>query len=212
MTVRCAAQISGSLGARFRRVARIAPTSGRYSVSTNSFEKAGCATSALWGGQDELAGGRELDIARTAFGIRDRDPANFRVVLGGDDHIQRRCQKAVPARDLGSILIEDDGVVVRLNPAGLKARRPCDAGAQIFDRNVETGVVASRILAPARQRQIAPAAESRAGGGQGLPGRDRPRFGASLASAGPAGPQAAGRMAADLRFVVRDPASARRGS
>ena len=37
-------------------------------------------------------------------------------------------------------------------------------------------------------------------------------FGASLASAGPAGPQAAGRMAADLRFVVRDPASARRGS
>ena len=44
------------------------------------------------------------------------------------------------------------------------------------------------------------------------PGRDRPRFGASLASAGPAGPQVAGRMAADLRFVVRDPASARRGS
>jgi hypothetical protein len=97
----------------------------------------------------------ELDIARTAFGIRDRDPANFRVVLGGDDHIQRRCQKAVPARDLGSILIEDDGVVVRLNPAGLKARRPCDAGAQIFDQNVETGVVATRILAPARERQIA---------------------------------------------------------
>ena len=55
MTVKCAAQISGSLGARFRRVARMAPTSGRYSVSTNSFEKAGCATSALWGARTSSA-------------------------------------------------------------------------------------------------------------------------------------------------------------
>jgi [NiFe] hydrogenase diaphorase moiety large subunit len=39
----------------------------------------------------------------------------------------------------------------------------------------------------------------------------RPAYERSGAS-GPAGPQAAGRMAADLRFVVRDPASARRGS
>jgi hypothetical protein len=36
-------------GRRFRRVARIAPRSARYSVSTNSFAKAGCATSALCG-------------------------------------------------------------------------------------------------------------------------------------------------------------------
>jgi len=40
-TLRCAAHISGSDGVRFRRVARIAPGSTKYSVSTNSFAKAG---------------------------------------------------------------------------------------------------------------------------------------------------------------------------
>ena len=54
-TARCAAQISGSLGARRRRVARMAPTSAKYSVSTNSLEKAGCATSAAWGASTSSA-------------------------------------------------------------------------------------------------------------------------------------------------------------
>ena len=92
--------------------------------------------------------------------------ANFCVVLGGDEHIQCRCQKAVAARDLRAVLLKDDGIAIRLYPAGLKARRPRNAGAQVFDENIEARVVAGRILAPARQRQITPAAVSRAGRGQ----------------------------------------------
>ena len=54
-TARCAAQISGSLGARRLRVAKMAPTSARYSVSTNSLEKAGCVTSTAWGASTSSA-------------------------------------------------------------------------------------------------------------------------------------------------------------
>ena len=46
---------SGSSGVRLRRVARMAPTLGRYSVSTNSFENAGCATSAACGARTSSA-------------------------------------------------------------------------------------------------------------------------------------------------------------
>ena len=47
-TARCAAQTSGSVGARRRLVASMAPRPARCSVSMNSFENAGCATSAAW--------------------------------------------------------------------------------------------------------------------------------------------------------------------
>jgi hypothetical protein len=45
-TARCAAQISGSVDARLRRVATIDSISERYSVCTNSLENTGCARSA----------------------------------------------------------------------------------------------------------------------------------------------------------------------
>ena len=56
--------------------------------------------------QDKFGIGGDLDVARAASGIRDRNAANFRVVLGGDDHVQGRRQRAVPAHDLGAILVK----------------------------------------------------------------------------------------------------------
>src|SRR5208283_3577342 len=103
------------------------------------------------GRQDEFAVGRDLDVAAVASGIRDRYPANFGIGLGGDDYVQSRRQRAVAARDLGAILIEDDGMTLRFDAAGLKARRPYNVSAQVFDINIEARVVASRVLAPARQ-------------------------------------------------------------
>ena len=47
-TARCAAQISGSDGARRRRVATSASLSARNSVCTNNLENTGCAMSAPW--------------------------------------------------------------------------------------------------------------------------------------------------------------------
>ncbi len=113
--------------------------------------------------QNEFGVGRDFDFARAAARIRDRDPANFRVVLARDEHVQRRRQRAVAARHLGAVLVEDHGIVVRLDAARLKARRPRHAAAHVLDEEVGAEVVAGRILAPARQRQIAPAAVSRAG-------------------------------------------------
>ena len=44
-TDRCPTQIAGSVGVRRRRVARMAPESAKYSVSTNNLAKAGWAMS-----------------------------------------------------------------------------------------------------------------------------------------------------------------------
>ena len=96
----------------------------------------------------------------------DRDAANLGVVLGRDEHLQRRRERAVAARELGAILVEGDVVAVRLDAARLKARRPHVAAVDIAQEDVGAPVVAGRILAPARDRQIAPAAVSRAGGRQ----------------------------------------------
>jgi len=54
-TATCATQISGSFGARRRRVAIRASSSARYSVSTKSLEKAGWATSEAWGASTSSA-------------------------------------------------------------------------------------------------------------------------------------------------------------
>ena len=82
------------------------------------------------GREDEFGVGGDLDVARAAAGIRDRDPANFRVVLGRDDHVQRRRQRAVASRELGAVLVEGDGIVIRFDAGRLKSRRPRDAGPQ----------------------------------------------------------------------------------
>ena len=57
-------------------------------------------------------------------------------------------------------------IVVRLDAARLESRRPRHAAAHVLDVDVGAEVVAGRVLAPARQRQIAPAAVSRAGRGE----------------------------------------------
>ena len=89
------------------------------------------------GREHELRVGGHLDIARAAAGIRDRHPANFRVVLGRDDDVQSRRQRAVASRELGAVFIEGDMIVIRLDAGRLESRRPRDAGAKVFDIDVE---------------------------------------------------------------------------
>ena len=110
MTVRCAAQISGSLGRPLSPRGQDGSDIGKIFRFDEQLREGGMRDVGALGREDEFGVGRDLDVARAASGIRDRYPANFGVVLGGDDHVQSRRQRAVAARDLGAVLIEDDGV------------------------------------------------------------------------------------------------------
>ena len=156
MTVKCAAQISGSPGRPLSPRGEDGSDIGKIFRFDEQLREGGMRDVGALGRQDEFGVGRDLDVARAASGIRDRYPANFGIVLGGDDYVQSRRQRAVAARDLGAVLIEDDGVAIRFDAAGLKARRPHNASAQVFDIDVEARVVAGRVLAPARQRPYRP--------------------------------------------------------
>ena len=112
--------------------------------------------------QDEFGVGGDFEVAGADAGIRDRDAANLGVVLAGNEHVQRRRQRAVAARHLDAILVEGQRIGVRLDAARLEACRPRHAAADVLDEEVGAVIVAGRVFAPARQRQIAPAAVSRA--------------------------------------------------
>ena len=77
-----------------------------------------------------------------------------------------RRQRSVAARELGAILVERDIIVVGLGAARLKSRRPDVAAVDVAQKDVGAPVVAGGVLAPACDRQIAPAAVTRAGGGE----------------------------------------------
>src|SRR5678810_1154794 len=56
--------------------------------------------------QHELAVGRYLELARLEPEIRDRDPADLGVVLGGDEHLERGRDRAVATMELRPVLGE----------------------------------------------------------------------------------------------------------
>ena len=68
--------------------------------------------------QDELGIGGHLDLARPVAGIGDRDAADLGVVLGRDEHFQRRRQIAVVPGELGPILAERDVIASGSAPLG----------------------------------------------------------------------------------------------
>ena len=105
-TARCAAQISGSSGARRRRVARMSADVGEI---LGLDEQLGEGRMGDVGGlrrQRQFGIGGDLDLARAGAGVGDRDAADLGIVLGRDEHVQRRRQRAVAARELGAILGE----------------------------------------------------------------------------------------------------------
>ena len=144
-------------GARRRRDTRSRRTASK---------KAGCATSAAWRRQHELGIGGDVDLARAVAGIGDRDAADLGIVLGRDEHLQRRRERSVAPGELGAILVEGDIVGVGLGAARLEAGRPDVAAADVAQEDVGAPVVAGGVLAPARHGQAAPAAVTGAGGRQ----------------------------------------------
>ncbi len=83
--------------------------------------------------ENDLGVRRDFDLAGADAGIRDRNAANFGVVLAGYKYVQRRRQRAVAARHLDAVLVEGHGIGVRLDAARLEARRPRHAAAHVLD-------------------------------------------------------------------------------
>ncbi len=118
------------------------------------------------GAQHQLGVRSHLDVVRAAGGIAQREASDLGIVFRGHLYLERGHDVAVAADDLGAVLSEAHLVHRRLRGAGLVARRPDAARLEIAQQDVTAGVVARRVFAPARHRQIVPAAVARAGGGE----------------------------------------------
>ncbi len=146
---------------RRRRVASSAPMSATNSVCTNSLEKAGWAASAA-------------PVART---ISAYDVTSIsRVRCPSLEIVTRRASASssgetitsslvviVPSRltDVDAVFEERRLVPVGLDAAGLVARRPHRAAVDVAKEDVRAPAVARRVLAPAGDREVAPAAVAR---------------------------------------------------
>src|SRR4029079_2113830 len=116
--------------------------------------------------QNELAVGRYLELARLEPEIRDRDPADLGVVLGGDEHLERGRDRAVATMELRPVLGEGHPIAVGLDAGGLVTGRPDRAGLDVPQEGIGAPVVARDVLAPARHREAATSAVARAARGE----------------------------------------------
>ena len=157
------------------------------SLRTKRFENAGCARSAA-GGVSVISAYDVISISRaTRAEVAQRQPADFGVVLGRHDHFERRFDRAVLAHDADAIFVERDFVARRLGCRSA-GTRPTTRGrrsriAQIDEAAV---IVAGRILAPARDADVAPVAVAGTRPRSSSPRSGRSTAIASMAAAGAA--------------------------
>ena len=116
--------------------------------------------------QNHFAVRGELDFARTASLVGQRDAPHLGVILRADQHLQSGADRPVAACELGPIFGKHHGIVFRLATAGLVARRPDVTVEHVTQKNIAAVGVAGDVLAPAGDGNVAPAAVSGARGGQ----------------------------------------------
>ncbi len=115
--------------------------------------------------EHELSVRRDVNLPRARSMVRERDSADFRIVIGRDNHIEQRRNQSVLTHDLRAIFGERDFISVGCFSTRLE---PCGPGFAIRDvaqKDVCTGIVARCISMPPRNRNILPATEARAGAG-----------------------------------------------
>ena len=113
--------------------------------------------------QRDLRIGRDLDLARPRADVAQRQAADLRVVFRGHDHFEHRLDVAVLADDADAVLVERDVVARGLDADRLIPGRPHAAVARVAQINEAAVVVARRVLAPARDADVAPLAVAGAG-------------------------------------------------
>ena len=117
---------------------------------------------ALWP-QSKFGVGCDLDVARPASRIGDGHAPNLGVVLSRNKHLKRCRQSPVASGDLDTILVEIDGIFVRLDARRLKACRPDGAALRVPKKDIRAAIVSRGVFAPSRDSDIAPPAVSGAG-------------------------------------------------
>ena len=108
--------------------------------------------------QGQLGIRRDLNVARACPQIGEGDAPHFSIVLGRHDDLERGGQGAIAPDNLGMVFAEGGLVRIGFDAAGLIARRPDLAGLRIAKKDVRAPAVPRGILAPARDRNIPPAA------------------------------------------------------
>ena len=109
-------------------------------------------------GQHHFTVGRQFDVPRFATAVGERDAAHFTVVLSGYQHVHRGGQVQIVTNELGMILTEYHLVTERIAAQRLSACGPDPAVFGIAQEDEGAVVVPADVLAPARDREVAPAA------------------------------------------------------
>ena len=118
------------------------------------------------GRQHHLGVARHLDRARDAAAVGDARAAELDVVLGRDHDLGVRLPAVQAPAEFDAGLGEDRLVGLVGFERGLERRRPDPAACGVAEIAEGAPGVAGRILAPARERDVAPAAVTAAGAGQ----------------------------------------------
>ena len=113
--------------------------------------------------QGDFGIGGQFDFARADAVVRDRNAANLGVILRRDRNVESSCERGVAADDFRAILEKGHVICVRLDDARLVASRQNFAAVNIAQEDISAPPVASDILTPTRQGDIAPTAIARAG-------------------------------------------------
>ena len=113
--------------------------------------------------QRQLGIGRDVDGACDRPGVRQGDATDLRILLGRDQDLHARRQRAVAAGELGTVLAERHLVSLGGHADGLQPGRPDCAAAGVPQQDPRAPVVQRRVLPPPGDGQVPPPAAAGAG-------------------------------------------------
>ena len=116
-------------------------------------------------GQYQFGVGGQFDLPRDAAAVGQRDAAHFTVVLAGHQHFQAGGEIAVVAAVAGVVLCEHH-FVIGVAAARLRAQGPAGAIEGVPEKDKGAVRVAGAVFLPAGDGDVAPAAVTRAAGGE----------------------------------------------
>ena len=100
------------------------PRSARYSVCDKQLHEGGMRDVVGLRAEHQLGIRGDVDLARAAAVIGNRDAPDLGIVLGRDEHFQRRRQGAVAPGVFGTVLVEHGVIAIGFGAAWLEAGRP----------------------------------------------------------------------------------------
>ena len=115
--------------------------------------------------EHDLGVARDLDLPRPIAGVGHRQAANLDVVLDRDHHLEHGLDPVVGPLEDGLLERERREIRLGLVARRLVRRRPEEAGPDVAEIEELAAGVGGAVLAPAGDRQIAPAARAPAGVG-----------------------------------------------